>query len=101
MRDIITVPPLDNRPHVDSQYLWRRAGAADGHDGGVRQSAHVGTRWTGALRRGKGRCKGDGGGKGEYEGKGEYGRRERAHGDTLLFYATVNGVGAKGAKGAE
>jgi len=25
----------------------------------------------------------------------------RAHSDTLLFYATVNGVGAKGAKGAE
>ncbi len=98
MWDIITVPPLDNRPCVDSQGLRRRAGSVDGHNYRARQGAYTGTRWSDALRRGEGRCQGDGGGKGEYKGNGEYGRCERAHGDTLLCYATMNGVGAKGAE---
>ncbi len=98
MRDIITVPPLDNRPGVDSQYLRRRAGSVDGNNDRVRQGAHAGRRWRDALKHGEGRCKGRGDGKGEYEGNGEYGRYGHAHADTLLIYARVNGVGAKGAK---
>ncbi len=58
---------------------------------------YAGRRWSEALIRRKSR----GGGKSKHEGNGEYGRYVRAHSDTLLFYATVNGVGAKGAKGAE